>query len=231
MQEPGDIDILPAGADGSWEDDAELRILRLSLHPSLLHQAAGELGRDVDTAELVPRFQVRDARIEAIGRAVKAELEAGTPSDPLFVDHLANALAVCLTATAGEGSPRSEGLGGPRMSSRQLRVLTEYIESNPDQKLRLDDLAVVVGVSVTRLKALFRNRTGVTVHQYVIRRRVEHARDLLTTTSMSASDVAAAARFRSSEPHGLDDAPAPRTDAPRPRSSAERNRAETAKPA
>src|SRR5215510_10945586 len=34
VQKPGDIDIVPAGMDGSWEDDADCRILRLRLHPS-----------------------------------------------------------------------------------------------------------------------------------------------------------------------------------------------------
>jgi AraC family transcriptional regulator len=195
VQKPGDIDIVPAGIDGSWEDDGDCRILRLSLHPSLLHQVAEELGRDVGKTELVPRFQVRDTRIEAIGWAVKADLEAVTPSDPLYIDLLANALAVRLIETASGGSPQPESLSEPKLSARQLRILTEFIESNLDQKLRLADLAKVVGVSVTRLKTLFRNSTGVPVHQYVIRRRVEYARALMATTVMPASEIAVAAGF------------------------------------
>jgi AraC family transcriptional regulator len=64
-----------------------------------------------------------------------------------------------------------------------------------DQKLHLTDLASVAGVSVTCLKTLFRNSAGVPVHKYVIRRRVEYARALLTTTAMQASEVAVAAGF------------------------------------
>ncbi|MBB4444193.1 MULTISPECIES: helix-turn-helix domain-containing protein [Rhizobium] len=195
VQKPGDIDIVPAGMDGSWEDDADCHILRLSVHPSLLNQVAEDLGRDAGKIELLPRFQVRDARIEGIGRAVKADLEADTPSDPLFIELLANALAVRLIESAGGRFPAPENHGKPKLSERQLRVLTEFIETNLDQKLQLPDLAMVAGVSVTRLKTLFRNSTGSPVHQYVIRRRVEYARALMATTRMPASDIALAAGF------------------------------------
>jgi AraC family transcriptional regulator len=195
VQKPGDIDIVPAGVGGSWEDDADCHILRLRLQPSLLAQVTEELGGDAGKTELVPRLQVRDTRIEAIGWAIKADLEAATPSDPLYIELLARALAVRLIETATDRAPPPERRGEPRFSARRLRMLTEFIESNLDQKLRLADLATVAGVSITRLKDLFRGSTGVPVHQYVIRRRVEHARALLTTTAMPASEIALAAGF------------------------------------
>jgi AraC family transcriptional regulator len=195
VQKAGDIDIVPAGMDGPWEDDGDCLILGLSIAPSLVHQVAEELGRNAETTELLPQLQVRDARIEAVGWAVKAELEAVTPSNPLYIDHLANALAVRLIEIATGSPAQSESHGEPKLSARQLRILTEFIEGNLDQKLRLADLAKVAGVSVTRLKTLFRSSTGVPVHQYVIRRRVEYARALLVTTGMPASEIAAAAGF------------------------------------
>src|SRR6478752_8028131 len=36
LQKHGDIDFVPAGVDGVWEDDADCRILRLGFHASLL---------------------------------------------------------------------------------------------------------------------------------------------------------------------------------------------------
>ena len=195
LQKPGDIDIVPAGVDGSWEDDGDCQILRLSLHPSLLRTAAEELGRGARETELLPRFQVRDTRIEAIGWAIKADLEAITPSDPLYIDLLASALAVRLLETASASSGPAEARGEPRLSARQLRILTDFIESNLGQTLRLAELSAVAGVGITQLKALFRNSTGMPVHRYVIRRRVELARTLLTTTAMPASEVAVAAGF------------------------------------
>jgi AraC family transcriptional regulator len=194
VQKPGDIDIVPAGVGGSWEDDADCHILRLRLQPSLLGQVTDELGH-VGTTEIRPRLQLRDTRIEAIGWAIKADLEAASPSDPLYIELLARALAVRLIETASDRAPLLERRAEPRFSTRQLRMLTEFIESNLDQKLHLADLATVAGMSITRLKAMFRSSTGVPVHRYVVRRRVEYARALLTTTAMPASEVALAAGF------------------------------------
>jgi len=194
VQKSGDIDIVPAGMDGTWEDDADVHVLQLSLAPQLLTEVAGELGVKDRAAELLPRFQMRDTRIEAIGWAIKADLEAETPSDPLYVDLLANALAVRLIETIDRQPAPNTGRT-QKFSERQLKLLTEFIETNLDRKLYLSDLADAVGVSGTRLKTLFRNSTGIPVHQYVIRRRVDYAKALLTTTAMPASEVAVAAGF------------------------------------
>ncbi|HEV7317337.1 MAG TPA: AraC family transcriptional regulator [Ensifer sp.] len=194
VQKAGDIDIVPAGVDGAWEDDADCRILRVSLAPSLIARVAGEMGRDLAQGGLRPQMQVRDTRLEAIGWAIKADLEAEIPSDPLYIDLLANALAVRLIETAAGGA-QVEGRTAPKLSARQLRTLTEYIETRLDQKLHLAELAAVAGLSATRLKMLFKNSTGLPVHQYVLRRRVEHVRALMTTTRMAASEIAVAAGF------------------------------------
>ena len=195
VQMHGDIDVVPAGVDGSWEDDADCHILWLCFHPTLLQQVGEELGRPAGKLELVPRLQLRDPRIEAIGWAVKSDLESESPSDPLYIDSLTNALVVRLIETASGSSQPPEAAGRSRLSARQLRRLTDFIERNLDQKLHLAHLATVAGVSVTRLKTLFRNRTGVPVHQYVLRRRVEYARALLASTATPASEVAVMTGF------------------------------------
>lgn len=195
VQTPGDMDFIPAGMDGCWEDDADCRILRMSLPPSLLDRVATDMGKDPARVDLVPRLRLRDARIEAIGWAIRADLEAEAPSDPLYVDLLANALAVRLVEIATDSRSRPEPDGVSGLSARQLRTLIDHIETHLDQRLHLADLAAVAGVSVTRLKTLFRASTGAPVHQYVIRRRAEHARALIATTTMPASEIALAAGF------------------------------------
>lgn len=195
LQTAGDIGFIPPGADGSWEDDADCRILRLSLEPSLLAQVAEQLGRDPAHLDYVPRPRMRDAGIEAIGQAIKADLEAEIPSDPLYMDLLANALAVRLIETTTDAGVLSETAVGLRMAPGELRRLTDFIEANLDRKLSLSELAAVAGISGTRLKTRFRESVGMPVHQYVMRRRVEHARALISTTSMPASQIALAAGF------------------------------------
>jgi AraC family transcriptional regulator len=195
VQKQGDIGFVPAGMDSSWEDDAACQILRLSLPQSLVDRVAADLDKDATTIALVPHMQLRDARIEAIGWAIKAELEADTPSDPLYIDHLASALVIRLFDAASDNYALPQQSAALKLSARQLKLLTDFIEQNLDQQLHVAHLATVAGLGATRLKLLFRNSTGMSVHQYVIRRRVEHARTLIATTKMPASEIALASGF------------------------------------
>ena len=194
IQKHGDIDIVPAGLDGSWEDDADCNILRLRLSPGLFRRAAADLGRDPDRIMLRPAFQLRDARIEAIAWAIKADLEAEEPSDPLYAESLGMALVVRLLQT-GEKPLHGGAALGQNLSPRQRRLLVEFVETHLDQPLSLADLAGVAGLSISHLKTLFRNSFGLPVHQYVVRRRVECARRLLLSGDMSMSRIALEAGF------------------------------------
>jgi AraC family transcriptional regulator len=195
VQKHGDMDFVPAGTDGSWEDDGACQILRMTIRAPLVEQVAEDLGRDAATISLAPRVRFRDPGIGAIALAVRAELAETAHSDPLYADHLAHALAIRLIRI-GDG----ERIGRERpdhsdLSRRQLSGLLEFIEAHLDQRLLLADLAKVAGLSVTGLKVRFRASVGLPVHQYVLQRRAEHARAMLTDTGLPASEIAAAAGF------------------------------------
>lgn len=188
-QKHGDIDIVPAGLDGWWEDDRDCTILRLTIRPELLQAAARELGQDSETVSLAPRFQLRDARLESIAWAIKAEIEATVPSDSTYAETLGMALAIRLVDNNGR---RSATAGNDRaaLSSRQQRRLTDFIEDHIDQSLSLADLAIVAGLSISHLKPLFHATFGMPVHKYVLTRRVERAKTLLLTADMPLAQVA-----------------------------------------
>lgn len=190
VQSHGDIDLVPAGLDGQWADDRPCTIFRISLSPVLLARAAEECGLESGRALLTPRLQMRDARIEHIAWALKAELEAPAPSGRLYAESLGIALAVRLSADAG-----AQPLAPPRgLTLRQRRRLVEFIEDNLDRELGLAELAAVAGLSLSQLKLLFRQTMGQPVHGYVIARRVERARALLAD-GMAISQAALAAGF------------------------------------
>jgi AraC family transcriptional regulator len=193
VQMHGDIDIVPMDLDGVWADDADCTFLRLRVAPELLARAAGDLGRDCDGRSLAPRFQLRDPRLEAVAWAIKAELEAPTPSDPLYAEGLGLALAARLLQANGEPQPRV--MEGQSLSAARRRALLEFIDGNLGASLSLGDLAAVAGLGVSHLKTLFRNAFGLPVHQFVIRRRVERARLLLLSGDMPISEVAAETGF------------------------------------
>jgi AraC family transcriptional regulator len=189
IQKHGDIDVVPAGLEGWWEDDADCTILRLGVGPELLSTAATAMGRDPATVSLVPKFQLRDARIESIAWAIKAELEATVPSDKLYAETLALALAVRMLENENpSGGDKAATIR--TLSALQRRRLAEFIEAHIDQSLSLADLAMVAGLSLSHLKPLFRATFGMPMHRYVLTRRVERAKLMLLSDDIPLSQVA-----------------------------------------
>lgn len=186
----GDIDIFPAGLSDAWREEDPGTALLLQFSPSLLRHAAEDMGLDAARAGLELRCQLRDPQIEHMAWALDAERRAGYPGGLLYAESMGMALAVRLLRGHAAVARPSFGLSGA-----QLRRVTEYIEGHLDQDLSVARLAVVAGVSASHLKILFRRSTGVPVHQYVVQRRVERARTLLTRGKLPASQVALEAGF------------------------------------
>jgi AraC family transcriptional regulator len=185
----GDIHIIPAATPSVWEVKGNDTFLTLSLSPSLLQRAAEALEFASDNLEIRNRFQVRDSQLEKIGWALKEEMECGNPCGPVYIDSLAMAVATRLICCH---SSRSVEILSPnkRLSDRRLRQVFDYIEDNLAETISLDDLAEVVGLSASHFKILFREATGLPPHQYLIRRRVERARNLLSAGELSISRIA-----------------------------------------
>ena len=194
LQTHGLFNVLPAGVTGTWrmERPVQAQILRLS--PELLHDTADAMGLPARQAELAPQIYARDPQIERIGWILQAEHDDGYASGPLFVDHLAAALAVRLLGLQARGAapavPAARALPAWR-----LRNVLDYIEAHLDQPLALAELATVAGFSLSHFKALFKQTVGVPVHRYVLERRVERARALLVAGGASMTEVALEAGF------------------------------------
>jgi len=82
-----------------------------------------------------------------------------------------------------------------RYLSRAVRCSIEYINTNIADAIRLRDIAVVVGMSMFHLSRTFRASTGVTLHRYLIRARVEKVKALLLDSDQSLAVIADAAGF------------------------------------
>jgi transcriptional regulator GlxA family with amidase domain len=65
------------------------------------------------------------------------------------------------------------------LSKKTLERVLGHVETHLEQRLSLSELSAVAGVSVSHFTTLFRRSLGVSVHRYVMQRRVERARSLL----------------------------------------------------
>ncbi len=186
----GDVDIHPSGYHDVWEELDPNESIVLSLSPSLLRHAANDIGLDAARAGLEPRFQFRDPQIEHLAWALEAERRYGAPNGALYTECLGLALAVHLLGRYTSSVAVKRGL-----SRIQLRRVTDYIENNIEQDLSLATLARIAHLSASHFKTMFKRSTGCAVHEYVIRRRVDRAKQLLMRSDLAASQVAAEAGF------------------------------------
>ena len=187
IQAHGDADVIPAGLPGMWTDDADCRILRIAISDGFVRSIGEQIG--LRTAQITPRLQWRDTRVQHLAAALGAELEAEDTSDALYAESLCTALVVRLLNRSrdavADGADSARTLA-PRVAARVI----DYIEAYLHQRLTLSELAAQTGLSVPHFNVLFRATLGVPVHRYVVQRRVERAKALLLEDRRSASQIA-----------------------------------------
>ena len=86
------------------------------------------------------------------------------------------------------------GLGAAR-----LRHVTEFIRTGLERDLTLVELAQSVGLSTAHFAVMFRQSTGETPHQFVLRCRMERAKEMLRTGQARIVDVAVACGFKTQQ--------------------------------
>ncbi|WP_202359814.1 AraC family transcriptional regulator [Mesorhizobium sp. 131-3-5] len=185
VRRAGDIDLVPAGEEGGFEAETAFDTIEIVLQPALMERVAAELGGRALVSRLDTRHLLRDQRIEHLARALRSDLDAGAPSGSLFADSIGAALAVRLLGVDDIDVERTN-----RLSDTQLKRVLEHIEAALHEPLSVHRLARVAGASSSHLRTWFKVATGVTLHRYVLRRRVERARALLQQGDLSTSEVA-----------------------------------------
>ena len=81
------------------------------------------------------------------------------------------------------------------LSPAVTRRVCDYIEGHLDEKIRLDGLAALAGLSTDHFARAFHQSVGVPPHTYLLRRRLEHVEHMLRETHAPLSEIALATGF------------------------------------
>jgi AraC family transcriptional regulator len=79
---------------------------------------------------------------------------------------------------------------GPRLPAWKVRRVLDHVDANLAAPLRNRELANLAGLSEFHFNVAFRNSLGETPHEFVIRRRMDHAQRLMLSTDMPLCVVA-----------------------------------------
>lgn len=77
----------------------------------------------------------------------------------------------------------------------QKRRASELLSENLHGRIRLSDLARECGLSVSHFARSFKVSFGISTHQWLIQHRIDHAKQLMSRTSMPLIDVAIQSGF------------------------------------
>ena len=189
----GTLDIVPQGTPLVVYGYDDTEFIMLALEPGFVHRIANELG--MSDSELVRHVGIRDPQIEYIAFALKSELDAGCPSGRVYGNGLAVALAARLLGRYSAHVTTSHNCTA-LLSGYTLRRVTDYIDENLTTDLTLAKIADVAHMSPHYFSRAFRNSTGIPPHRYVINRRIEKAKTLLSDNHLPLVEVGLSVGFQ-----------------------------------
>lgn len=77
----------------------------------------------------------------------------------------------------------------------QKRRASEILHENMNGRIRLSDIAGECGLSTSHFARAFKTSFGISAHQWLIQHRIEHAKQLMTQTSMPLIEIAVQSGF------------------------------------
>lgn len=184
----GDVCVIPAHVSHRTYWDTEHDYLLLSLDPHWFSHVAQE-SIDPGKITLEPLFSKNDPLLYQLGLSLKTELETQGWNNRLYLESMANTIAThVLRHYCTWDTKRQQNLGG--LSQSQLKQVIGYINDLLDRDLSLAELAAVVNISPNYFATLFKQTTGISPHQYVTRRRIETAKQLLKKSRLPHLEIA-----------------------------------------
>ena len=191
---PGDLCIFPATMPFAIRRDRQGRVVTAFLNPRVVDEVAADehlpSGRD-----LRPMFRARNPLLNELLLALAEEVRTDNPGGPLYAETLGAAVAAQVLRTQLRVPLERRGPNG--LGAATLRRLFDYVEDHLTEQIPLRDLAAIAGMSTFQLVRRFKDATGLPPHQFVTRRRIERAKQLLSEPDSSVLEVALACGFAS----------------------------------
>lgn len=185
----GHVLINPAGEPHAAEWRGSWDCVGFYLDPAHTAGVARELGMP---CEIAPVYDGSDRAVHGIARGLLEEAHDDPLTCRLYAESLADFLALRLLRGAARKRLPAEALTGA-----QLRRVTEYVAAHLDRDLSAAELAALIDLSAFHFSRRFKASTGMAPYQYVTRRRISLAQELLARTRMSIAEISYRTGFSS----------------------------------
>ena len=191
---PGAASLLTRAQQAHWTWEEPIDVTHVYLSAALVADVAGEaLDCHVSDVRLADVLRTEDPVMSQAMRAIAEEAQHQALGGPLYVDWLSRGLIVHLLRRYAQidfAPVQAAGLGPAKK-----RQIADFVEAHLADPLTLAEMAQAVGMTPCVFSRLFRLSFGQPPYAYVIARRIEAARRLLTGSALPIKEIAATCGF------------------------------------
>ncbi len=126
-----------------------------------------------------------------------AALKGKRAAAPTINLALALTLASLLTHAGSQTAQRPTETTIPGSGQHLIQLVARYTHEHLHEPIRINDLARLVGLSPSHLRARFRTLAGISLGAYIQRQRFHHARNLLSNQDLQIKEIANRCGFES----------------------------------
>jgi AraC family transcriptional regulator len=170
-------------------------VLHLHVPNNLLAECAQ--GMTVDPVPVLSSKGVlrKDITVDWLGRALLEADRVGGSLGQIYADCISMAVVARLLASASRSATPARPRVG-ELARWRLKRAIDFIEARLDKPVSLADVASSAGLTRMHFAAQFRGATGLRPHEYILRRRIERAQEMLVGTGLSLVDIALSVGFQ-----------------------------------
>lgn len=185
---PGDVLVFPAGTQYSARCRGSAEFIIMTLDQRLVNDAVTSVhGKELGGRPI--NWGLRDPFMKEALSGICSAVGNSREVDHLYAESLANSLAMHVARNGEKITGRDNGSDRGLGRSQLDRVL-EFINNTPHRDINLNAMAAAAGLSPFHFSRMFKLSTGLSPHQYVLRRRIELATELLRKRELEISRIA-----------------------------------------
>lgn len=187
----GSVRLVPPGVPFVAELSEPTETIHLYVRRQVWDDVVIDMTEDDPSAVPTPATLIQsESLLLSLANAAVAAADAGV-DDPAFADHLARCIVSHLLTThlGIRHSVRRHADSGQMLSREVIRAI-DFMESNADRSIALDDIAAAAYRSPSHLARVFSAEIGMPPHRYLIGLRVKRAQKLLASTDRAIAEIA-----------------------------------------
>ena len=186
---------VPAGAAFLWRTEGPIDFMHVYFPTSTIDRFVGTVfDRDPRSVELHDCLGESDPLIASLASSLISELASEDGAQQAFLDDVMH-LMLFHVLRRHSNAPSIGARSLHALPPYKLRRALDFIESHLGQPIGVTDIAAACGTSAFHFSRAFHHAMGVPPYAFLIERRVAKARNLLSTSVLPLTQIAAECGF------------------------------------